>query len=190
MLIRAAALAIVGLGLCACNQGQSQNSSEQGGGAQLDSPAPETEPSRLFAAANDMATSTTGQLTVAMTLRLPDASQANADAQEVVTLTGANGTLIEAQTVSAISPATQVEGQTLRSLLAIPVEEPQVLVYRVINETKHDGQGICGGEQTSHVVVWEPTGPGEPVMKVLGIIGGAPGSGNARACPLLEYRRG
>lgn len=190
MLIRAAALAVLVLGLCACNQGQSQGEADNGGSAQLDAPAPETEASRVFAAANDAATSTTGELTVAMTLRLPDAGQANADAQEIITLTGANGAAVEAQTVSAISPATQVEGQTLRALLAIPVEEPQVIVYRVTSETKHNGQGICGGEAASHVVVWEPAGPGEPVMKVLGVIGGAPGSSGARACPLLEYRRG
>jgi hypothetical protein len=39
-------------------------------------------------------------------------------------------------------------------------------------------------------VVWEPSGPGEPVMKLLGLTGGQPGAANARACTMLEYRRG
>lgn len=175
--------------LAGCNQQSATGDAEGVGGPQLDAPAPETTPSRAFAAANDAATSATGQLSVDMTLRLPDASQQNADAQEVLTLTGANGVIVEAQISGAVSPATQVQGQTLRALLNIPVEEPQVLVYRVTNETKNNGQGICGADDAAHVVVWDPATPGAAGMKVLGIMGGAPGAGDARACPMLEYRR-
>jgi uncharacterized iron-regulated membrane protein len=91
----------------------------------------------------------------------------------------------------AVSPATQVQGQTLRALLDISVDEPRTLVYRVTREAKPEasGQGLCGAEETNFVVVWEPAGPGEPVMKILGVMGGAPGAAGARACPMLEYRR-
>jgi hypothetical protein len=89
-----------------------------------------------------------------------------------------------------VSPATQVEGQTLRALLALPVEEPQVLVYRVSSETKPEsGQGLCGAGETAFVVVWEPSGPAQSALKVMGVSNGAPGAAGARACPMLEYRR-
>ena len=88
--------------------------------------------------------------------------------------------VVEAQVDGVASPATQVQGQTLRALLAIPVEEPQVLVYRVTAETKADGRGICGAEIATHFVVWEPSGPGDAVMKVLAFSGGGPGEAAAR----------
>ncbi|HYD87080.1 MAG TPA: hypothetical protein VEA80_06380 [Vitreimonas sp.] len=184
--IVAAAFALL---LAGCSPPSATSDAEGPGGPQLDAPAPETTPTRAFAAANDAATAATGALNVAMALRLPDASQENADAQEVLTLTGDNGVVIEAQISGAMSPATQVEGQTLRALLEIPVEEPQVLVYRVTNETKNEGRGVCGADDAAHVIVWEPAGPGAASMKVLGVIGGAPGAAGARACPMLEYRR-
>jgi len=184
--IVAAAFALV---LAGCNPPSATSDAEGPGGPQLDAPAPETTPSRTFAAANDAATSATAALTVAMTLRLPDASQENADAQEVLTLTGENGVIIEAQISGAMSPATQIEGQTLRALLDIPVEEAQVLVYRVTSETKANGRGVCGAEDAAHVIVWEPAAPGAAAMKVLGVIGAAPGAAGARACPMLEYGR-
>ena len=148
----------------------------------------ETEPSRVFAASNDAANAATAQLTVSIVQRMPDAG-ANGDIQEVMTLTGASGVVVEAQVDGVASPATQVQGQTLRALLAIPVEEPQVLVYRVTAETRADGRGICGAETATHFVVWEPSGPGDPVMKVLAFSGGGPGEAAARACQRLEYRR-
>lgn len=184
--IAAAALALL---LAGCNQQAATTDAEGPAGPQLAAPAPETEPSRVFAPANDAATAATGQLNVAITLRLPDASDANLDAQETLTLTGANGVILEAQITGAISPATQVQGQTLRALLNIPVEEPQVLIYRVTNETKPNGRGVCGEETPGHIVLWEPSGPGEAGMKLLGVAGGAPGAADARACPMLEYRR-
>lgn len=181
------ALVALALVLAGCDR---EGAAPQGGAEapRLDAPAPETEHARVFAPTNDAATSATGQITSAMTLHLADAGAAG-ESQEVLTLTGANGVTVEAELTGAVSPATQVQGQTLRALLSIPVEEPQVLVYRVRNQTRAGEQGICGGEAASHVVVWEPAGPGEPVMKVLGLIGGAPGAGGARACPMLEYRR-
>ncbi|MBC7770756.1 MAG: hypothetical protein H7124_18385 [Phycisphaerales bacterium] len=177
------------LALAGCNRQSATTDAQGAGSPQLDAPAPDTQPSRTFATANDAAAAATGQIIVAMTLRLPDASQENADSQEVLTLTGANGLVLEAQISGAVSPATQVEGQTLRALLNIPVDEPQVLIYRVSAETKNAGRGICGADDAAHVVVWEPAGPGEAAMKVLGIIGAAPGAAGARACPMLEYRR-
>jgi hypothetical protein len=158
---------------------------------QLDAPAPENEPARQFSAANDGARAAAGELSVSVSLRLPDAGNADGDAQEVLTLRGGNGLIVETEIAGSVSPATQVGGQTLRALLSIPVEEPQVLVYRVVNETKPDGGGgICGAETTAFLVVWEPAGPGEPVMKLLGLTGGQPGAANSRACTMLEYRRG
>ena len=182
-----AVLTALALVLAGCNQ---QTGAEgQGAGPQLDAPAPETQPSRVYATANEAAASATGQLTAAMTFHLADARADNSDSQELLTLTGANGVVVQAELTGAVSPATQVQGQTLRALLALPVEEPQVLVYRVRSETRPSGQGICGAETATNVVVWEPAGPGEPVMKVLGLIGGAPGAADARACQRLDYRR-
>lgn len=186
------ALIVLALTAAGCNQ---QNSASQGGASnapQLDAPAPESQPSAVFAPVNDAATAATGQLTMSVALHLPDAGADNADTQEVLTLRGATGLVVEANITGAVSPATQVQGQTLRALLGLPVEEPQVLVYRVTNETHPEGvQGLCGGEaNAAYVVVWEPSTPGSASMKLLGTTGGAPGAGAARACPMLEYRRG
>ena len=188
MKMRIAAALLVLAFAAGCNQ---QSASKQSAEApQLDAPAPESEPSRAYNAANDAARTATGNLTVSVSLRLPDAGS-NSDAQEVLTLHGANGLNVEAQITGAVSPATQVQGQTLRALFAIPVEEPQVLVYRVANETKApNGQGLCNGDNAAYVVVWDPETPGESSYKVLGLMGGAPGAAGARACPMLEYHRG
>ncbi len=188
-MLKRIALAALLLAAAACNQ-QSSTQSSTTQSAQLNSPAPETEPTRVFAANNDAARSATGQLTLATATQLPDAGQPNADAVEVLSLRGANGLAIEAPIASNVSPATQVGGQTLRALLSLPVEEPQVLVYRVSNETKpSNGQGLCGANATAYVVVWEPSAPGDPSLKIMGTTGGAPGAGAAHACPMLEYRR-
>jgi len=181
------AFAVLALALTGCDR-QAAAPDGPGDAAQLEAPAPEGEPSRVFATANDAAGGATGALTVSTSMRLPD--EAGADAQDVLTLRGENGLVIEAQLTSAVSPATQVGGQTLRALFAIPVEEPQVLVYRVTSETKPaSGQGLCGAEASTFVVVWEPTAPGETAMKVLGVMGGQPGAADSRPCPMLEYRR-
>ncbi|MBX9746930.1 MAG: hypothetical protein K2X34_08520, partial [Hyphomonadaceae bacterium] len=154
--------------LAACD-GQSPIAQGDGADApQLDAPGGESEPTRVFGAANDGARAVAAELNVTIATRLPD--NAEGDVQEILTLRGANGLLIEATVTGAISPATQVQGQTLRALLAIPVEEPQVLVYRVTGETKPEGGGgLCGADNAAYIVVWEPAGPGEPVMKLLGL---------------------
>jgi hypothetical protein len=139
----------------------------------------------VYAAANDAARAVSNELTVSVTQELPDA--ADADIQERLSLRGGNGLNVSAAVTGAISPATQVGGQTLRALLSIPVEEPQVLVYRVSSAA--GSPGLCGGAMPTYVVVWEPSAPGEASMKLLGITGGAPGAGDSRACPMLEYRR-
>ncbi|MBX3510368.1 MAG: hypothetical protein KF700_04145 [Hyphomonadaceae bacterium] len=182
--IMAAAMALAG-----CQQEAAKTDAGAAPGPQLDSPAPESEPSRVFAPANDAARAAGGaQLTVSIAQRLPDSDQG--DIQEILTLRGGNGLVVEAAITGAISPATQVQGQTLRALLNIPVEEPQVLVYRVSNETRPDGGGgVCGASAPDYVVYWEPSAPGEAGLKVLGVQGGAPGAAAARACTLLDYRR-
>jgi len=155
---------------------------------QLDAPGAEGEPTRVFAAVNDAARTVAPEFNVSISTRLPD--NADGDIQEILTLRGANGLVVEAEVTGAVSPATQVQGQTLRALLNIPVEEPQVLVYRITNETRAEGGGgLCGQEAAAFIVLWEPAGVGEPVMKLLGLTGGQPGAANARGCAMLEYRR-
>lgn len=185
MKVRASLIAGL-LALVACGQADGPAPGEAEA-PQLGDPTLESEPSRVFATANEAATGTTGQLTVSIVQHMSDAG--GGGAHEELTLVGANGLEVRAQIEGAVSPATQLGGQTLRALLGIPVEEPQVLVYRVTGETRQGGRGLCGEGETSHVVVWEPAGPGEPVMRVLGASGGAPGEQSARACPRLDYRR-
>ena len=48
---------------------------------------------------------------------------------------------------------------------------------------------LCTEGAPTFVVVWEPTAPGDTSIKIVGITGGAPGAGDSRACPMLEYRR-
>lgn len=184
------AIIALALALAACGPQGGAGEGENAQTPQLEDPAPASEPSRVFAPVNDAARNATGELTVAMSLRLPDADEEGADATDVLTLTGANGVVVEAHITSAVSPATQVQGQTLRALMNLPVEEPQTLVYRVASETRPQGRGgLCGEQATSHVVVWEPAAPGEAALKIVGVAGGAPGAANGRACPMLEYRR-
>jgi hypothetical protein len=181
---------VLALALAGCNQQAASDGGAQQG-ASLDAPAPESEPDATLTPNNDAARTTTGQLTMSVSLRLPDAGAANSDQQEVLTLHGASGLVVEAAITGAVSPATQVQGQTLRALLDIPVEEPQVLVYRVTSEEKPEGVGgLCGGEAADYVVLWEPSAPGSASMRLLGTRGGAPGAASARACPMLDYTRG
>ena len=181
-------LLALALAAAGCDQQLGAGSTADAPAPQLDAPAPISEPSRVFSATNDAATSATGELTVSIAQQLPD--DAASDVQEVLTLRAANGLTVEAQISGAVSPATQVQGQTLRALLELPVEAPQVLVYRVTQENRPEGGGgLCGGDNTAFVVLWEPSGPGDPVMKLLGVRDAAPGSAGARACTMLEYRR-
>lgn len=178
------AVVVLALALAGCNQ-QSASTESAEAGPQLDAPAPESEPSRTFAATNDAARAVAAELTVSVTQELPDA--ADADIQERLSLRGGNGLNISAAVTGAISPATLVGGQTLRALLAIAVEEPQVLVYRVTEAA--GAPGLCTEGAPTFVVVWEPTTPGDTSMKILGVTGGAPGAADSRPCQLLEYRR-
>lgn len=178
------ALVALALAVAGCNQ-QSATTDTAESGPQLDAPAPETEPSRSFTAANDAARAVANELTVSVTQELPDA--ADADIQERLALRGGNGLNVNAAVTGAISPATQVGGQTLRALLGLTVEEPQVLVYRVSDAA--GSPGLCTEGAPTYVVVWEASTPGDVAMKVLGVTGGAPGAGDSRACQLLEYRR-
>jgi hypothetical protein len=158
----------------------------------LEAPAPDSEPARGFAPSNEAATAATGGLTVSMMLRMPDAAEADRGAapRDVLTLRGETGLLVDAEISGTVTPATKVEGQTLRALLGLPVEAAQTLVYRIVSETKPEsGRGLCGTDTAAFVVMWEPEGPGETTLKLLGVIGGAPGSAGARPCPLLEYQR-
>src|SRR5258706_16294354 len=117
MLKRFALAALLLTAAAACNQ-QSAVPPSSTASTQLDSPAPDPEPTRVFAPNNDAARTATGQLTLATATQLPDASQPNADAVEVLSLHGANGLVVEAPIASNVSPATQVGGQTLRALLS------------------------------------------------------------------------
>lgn len=183
----ATAAALAALLLTGCDAIQGKQNEAASDAPTLDTPAPEAGPGRVFTPGNPAATTATGQLTSASTLRLADT--AGAEPQEVLTLTGANGLSLTAEVTATVSPATQVQGQTLRALLALPVEEPQVIVYRVTNETKpQNGQGLCGADAAAYVVVWEPTTPGDAAMKIMGFVGGAPGAAGARACPMLQYQ--
>ncbi|MBL8546967.1 MAG: hypothetical protein JNL81_10920 [Hyphomonadaceae bacterium] len=183
MMLRVVLVALA-LAVAGCNQ-QSSSTDAADSGPQLDAPAPESEPSRTFAASNDAARAVAGELTVSVTQELPDA--ADADIQERLSLRGGNGLNVNAAVTGAISPATMVGGQTLRALLGLAVEEPQVLVYRVSDAA--GSPGLCTEGAPTYVVVWEPTTPGDVSMKILGVTGGAPGAGDSRACQLLEYRR-
>jgi len=179
------------LALAACDRiGAAQNTGKAAPAPELDSPAPEAAPLRTFAAANDAARGVSGQLTVTMASRMPDAQHAGDPPQDTLSLRGANNLEVEADLLNAVTPATKVGAQTLRALFALPVEESQVLVYKVTSETKPEsGAGICGQQTPAYVVVWEPQAQGEPVLKAMGVLNAAPGASGAQPCSLLEYRR-
>ena len=183
MMLRVALVALA-LAVSGCNQ-QSSTQDAASEAPQLDAPAPDSEPSRNYAAANDAARAVSGELAFSVTQELPDA--ADADIQERLMLRGGNGLNVSAAVTGAISPATQVGGQTLRALLGLAVDEAQVLVYRVTEAA--GSPGLCSGGAPAYVVVWEPSDPGDASMKLLGITGGAPGAGDSRSCQMLEYRR-
>lgn len=184
MLMRAAMMAV--LMLCAACQRTSESAGP--GGADLQAPGREAETARAFAPVNDAAKAVTGELTLAISERLPD--QANAETAEVMSLRAAKGLELEAALTGAVSPAQQVNGQTLRALMALAVEEPQTLVYRVLSENHPEGvSGLCAGASAGFVVVWEPTQPGEAGLKLMGVSGASLEDAGARACPLLEFQR-
>lgn len=183
MFIRLAIVALA-LGAAACQR-------QPAGGAQppaMEAPSEPGEAARVFAPANDAARTGLGDLTLTMSLHLPD--QAGGDAQEMLTMHAVRGLVVEAQLSTAVSPATEVQGRTLRALLDLPVEASQTLAYRVIEETRPEGLGgLCGAAAPASVLVWEPSAPGETALKIMGFTGGLPGAADARACQLLEFAR-
>lgn len=187
MLVRIVMIALIGA-LAACDQIRPAGETSETAPA-LDAPTQESEDEgRGFQPANDAANTTTGELGVRMTTRIPESE--GAAPQDILSLRGANGLIVEAELTGASPPSTLVDGQTLRGLLSLPVEVAQTLVYRVISETKPEsGQGLCGAGEAAFVVVWESEDPGAPGLKVLGVMGGAPGAEGARACPMLNYSR-
>lgn len=177
-------LAIVALALSASACQRQPAGGEQP--AATEAPARQGEAARVFSPANDAARAGLGDLTLTMSLHLPD--QAGGDAQEMLTLRAVRGLVVEAQLSTAVSPATEVQGRTLRALLALPVDASQTLVYRVIEETRPEGLGgLCGAAGAVAVLVWEPSTPGETALKIMGFTGGLPGAADARACQLLEF---
>lgn len=184
MFLRLVCVALV-LALGAC---QRQPGAGQEGGARLEAPAPEAEPSRVFAPANDAARNGAGDLSVTVTMRLSD--QTGGGAQEILTLRAAKGLVVEARISGTTPPATQLGGQTLRALLSLPVEEPQILYYQVLSETHPEGvNGLCGAERAAYLLFWEPSAPGESGLKMMGVQGGEPGAAGARPCAMLEFAR-
>ena len=122
---------------------------------QLDAPAPEIEPARRFARrATTPRARRRPNSHVSVSLRLPDAGRTptrragSADAARRATASS-----WKRQSPARSRRRRKCGGQTLRALLDIPVEEPQVLVYRVTNETKPEGVGgLCGAERADYVV--------------------------------------
>lgn len=180
------------LALSACDRLAPQEESGSAP-ADLEAPAPESDPARVFAPSSDAATAATGELTVRVALQMPDAEQADRGAapRETIQLRGATGLILEAELTGASPPSTQVAGQTLRALLGLPVNAVQTIVYRVERETKPEsGQGVCGPDAPAYLVVWEPDGPGASGdLKILGVRGAAPGAAGAQPCALLAYAR-
>jgi hypothetical protein len=179
------------LALAACSPAEN-GAGGDAGAAKLEAPAPESEPSRAFAPVGDAATRLTGALSISVAQNFPDADSTDRAAvpREVMTLAGATGYKLEAELVGAAPPSVLIEGQTLRGAMNLPVEATGTLIYRVMNETKANGAGLCGESTAGHVLVWEPEAVGEPVFKIMGLIGGAPGAAGVRLCPALDYRRG
>jgi hypothetical protein len=71
----------------------------------------------------------------------------------------------------------------------LPVEASQTLVYRITEQNAGGGHGLCGEREASRLVVWEPTTPGETVLKILALSGDAPGRPGAQLCAVFAYVR-
>lgn len=162
------------IALAGCGQGAD---APKGAQPELAAPAQSESTARAFTPANDAATRASGPISVSVATQMSGG--------EVMQLTGQNGLSVEAELTGAADPSTTVQGNTLRSLLALDVQASQTLVYRV---RKVEG-ALCADAPATHVVVWEPDGPGETVLKILPLRGGAPGEGGAQACGLLAYGR-
>lgn len=146
------------------------------GQAQPELAAP-TQPETIARAFAPTANAPTGPISVAVSTQMGGA--------EVLTLTGQNGMVMEAELAGAADPSALVEGRTLRALMGLNVQASQTLVYRV---TRVEGAWCTGGAAT-HMVVWEPDAPGDAQLALLPLRGGAPGESGAHACAPLAYRR-
>jgi hypothetical protein len=165
---------------------------QSAGAPALDAPSQEAESARAFAPANPAATALTGALQARFATRMPEAGdlEKGAPPQDVLNISGATGYTLDADLSGAASPAVQVENQTLRALLALPVDVSQTLIYRVVRETKTaNGQGLCGADDAAFLVVWEAPETEAPALKFLGLATAAPGEPGAHACAMLEYSR-
>ncbi len=148
-------------------------------------PSVEGLPARDFAPDNDGAAAATGALRLALTQRLPEAP-AGAP-REVVVLNGAGGYALEAELVGVAPPSIEVEGQTVRALMRLPVDVGHVLLYRVAREDKGAQAGLCGAGVASHALIWDSEGEGgTAALRVMGLTG-APGAEDVRFCPPLSY---
>lgn len=183
-----ALLACAALALAACDRGAAVSASA-GPGPELAKLAPETEPARAFAPANDSTRATAGEtLSVSIVTRLPDAGAADrgvSSTTEVLTLRAGNGVSVEAELSGTADPSMLVEGRTLRALMTLGVDATQTLVYRV---TRAQG-ALCEDGAPSHIVMWEPNAPAEIALKILPLTGAAPGQASAHACGALDFRR-
>ncbi len=178
-------VAALALALAGCQRGGEAAKPDD---AQLAAPSSGADAARVYAPANAAARNATGDLNVSLSLRLPD--RAGGETQETLSLRADKGLVVEARLANHVALATEVQGQTLRTLLALPVEEQQTFVYHVVSETHPEGvSGLCGATPAAYVVVWEPSTGGEASYKVIGFSGGAPGAAEARACLMLEYVR-
>ncbi|MBL8548638.1 MAG: hypothetical protein JNJ73_01535 [Hyphomonadaceae bacterium] len=157
---------------------------------EMQAPAPESAPGRRYRASSETARATTGRLVVTLTTRMPDAAAKETQASEILSLRGETGLLMEGALEGSIGPAVAVEGQTIRSLMDLPVEASRVLVYRVVEETAPEGgQRFCGARPTSRVLVWEPEGPVQEELRLLTLSGDPPGQAGAQLCMALAYER-
>ncbi len=183
-------LVLAACALAACDRAADTKGGVPAEAPSLVAPTPVAEPGRTFAPSGAAASAATGELNYALALRMPDAAGGGGEAQEILTLRGANGLTIEATLASAQTPAAMVDGQTLRGLMGLPVEATQALVYKVIREAAPEGgAGLCGASPAAFLVLWEPEGPGEPILKVFAVSGAAPGERGAKPCAALDYRR-
>jgi hypothetical protein len=176
--------------VCACERPSEAPSGERVAGLEMEAPAPESAPARRFTPVSETARVVTGRVTVTLTQRMPGADAKEALPTEILSLRAETGIVFEAALEGSVAPSTSVEGQTIRALMELPVEASRVLVYRVTEENAPAGaQRLCGARPTVRVLVWEPDGPGEAVLRLLALSGEPPGRPGAQLCMALSYER-
>jgi hypothetical protein len=162
--------------------------SDLSSGAELDMPAPEAEPARIYTPRSESARATTGKLTLTVTTRMPQGG--NERSTDVLLVRAETGLTAEAVLESTLAPSASVEGQTIRALMELPVDASQTLVYRITQQNApQGGRGLCGEREATRLVVWEPTTPGETALKILALTGDAPGRPGAQLCAVFSYVR-